>query len=92
MALLLLAFGAALAAGGFASFLASQIWPVFFDVRSIGEVTGLPVLGAVSMIVSDNQRRRERRGLIAFLSGVFALVGSYGAGLAVLFLLSTRAV
>jgi hypothetical protein len=44
------------------------------------------------LIISDNQRRRERRGLIGFLSGVFALVGSYAAGLAVLFLLSTRAV
>lgn len=92
MALLLLAFGAAIAAGCFASFLASQIWPVFFDVRSVRELTGLPVLGAVSMIVSDNQRRRERRGLIGFLSGVVALIGSYGAGLALLFLLSSRAV
>ena len=50
------------------------------------------VLGAVSMIVGDAQKRRERRGLIGFLSGAFALVGSYGAGLLVLLFLSTRAV
>jgi len=90
--LLLLAFGAALATGALASFVASQIWPTFFDIRSVREVTGLPVLGAVSMIVGDAQKRRERRGLIGFLSGAFALVGSYGAGLVVLLFLSTRAV
>jgi hypothetical protein len=49
------------------------------------------VLGSVSLIVGEGQRRRERRGLIGFLSGVLALVGSYGAGLLVLFLLSARA-
>ncbi|MEO8304496.1 MAG: XrtA system polysaccharide chain length determinant [Betaproteobacteria bacterium] len=89
--LLLMAFGGALSAGFLASFVASQAWPTFFDVRSVRELTSLPVLGTVSMIVGEAQKRRERRGLIGFLSGVFALVGSYGAGLLVLFLLSTRA-
>jgi polysaccharide chain length determinant protein (PEP-CTERM system associated) len=89
--LLLLAFGGALAAGFLSSFVASQIWPTFFDVRSVREFTGLPVLGTVSMIIGEAQKRRERRGLIGFISGVVALVGSYGAGLLVLFLLTTRA-
>jgi polysaccharide chain length determinant protein (PEP-CTERM system associated) len=90
--LMLLAFFAAVAAGVLASVVASQVWPTLFDARSLREMTDLPVLGSVSMIVGENQRRRERRGLIGFLSGVFALIGSYGAGLLVLFLLSTRAV
>ena len=89
--LLLAALGAALAGGLFASFVASQIWPTFFDIRSLREATGLPVLGAVSMNVGDAQKRRERRGLIGFVSGLLALLGSYGAGFLVLFLLSTRA-
>ena len=92
MLLLLMAFAAAVAAGTFFSFLASQLWPTFFDPRSVRDATGLPVLGSVSMIVGDRQRRRERRGLIGFVSGVLALVGSYGAGLLVIFLLSTRAI
>jgi len=91
MLLLVLAFAATLGAGVFASFAASQVWPTFNDVRSIREAIGLPVLGAVSMIVGEAQKRRERRGLIGFLSGAFALLGSYGAGLLLLFLLSTRA-
>jgi hypothetical protein len=89
--LLVLAMGVALGAGLFASFAASQIWPTFFDIRVLRESTGLPVLGAVSMIVGEAQQRRERRGLIAFFSGLLALLGSYGAGLLALFLLSTRA-
>ncbi|HET7033708.1 MAG TPA: XrtA system polysaccharide chain length determinant [Casimicrobiaceae bacterium] len=90
--LLFLAFAAALGAGALASFVASQIWPTFFDQRALREQTGLPVLGSVSMILGEAQKRRERRGLIGFLSGTFALVGSYGAGLLVLLFLSTRAV
>jgi polysaccharide chain length determinant protein (PEP-CTERM system associated) len=89
--LLLAAMGAALAAGLFVSFAASQIWPAFFDIRSLRETTGLPVLGAVSMIVGEAEKRRERRGMIAFFSGFLALLGSYGAGLLALFLLSMRA-
>jgi len=75
-----------------ASFVASQIWPTFIDLRSVRDTTGLPVLGAVSMIVGEAQKRRERRSLIGFLSGMLALVGSYGAGLLVLFFLSSRAI
>ena len=44
------------------------------------------------MIVGEAQKRRERRSLIGFLSGMLALVGSYGAGLLVLFFLSSRAI
>jgi polysaccharide chain length determinant protein (PEP-CTERM system associated) len=90
--LLAAAMAVALGAGLFASFAASQIWPTFFDVRSLRDTTQLPVLGAVTMIIGESQKRRERRGLIGFFAGVLAFLGSYGAGLLVLFLLSTRTV
>lgn len=89
--LLGMAFGLALGVGTFFSFLASQLWPTFFDARSVRDATGLPVLGSVSMILGDRQRRRERNGLIGFVTGVLALVGSYGASLLAILLLSTRA-
>jgi polysaccharide chain length determinant protein (PEP-CTERM system associated) len=92
MLLLAAALAVAIAAGLFASFAASQIWPTYFDIRSLRESTQLPVLGAVTMIVGESQKRRERRGLIGFVAGVVAFLGSYGAGLLVLFLLSTRTV
>jgi polysaccharide chain length determinant protein (PEP-CTERM system associated) len=92
LALLFVAFLASLAAGLFASFAANQVWPTFFDVRMLRETTGLPVLGMVSMIVGEAQKRKEWRALISFLSAFLALLGSFGAGLLGLFLLSTRAI
>ncbi|MBA3775193.1 MAG: hypothetical protein H0X11_01935 [Betaproteobacteria bacterium] len=82
----------ALAAGIVASFLVSRIWPTFFDLRSLRAVTGLPVLGSVSMILSESQRRKERRGLIGFVTAFMAFLGTFGAGLLALALLSTRAI
>jgi MFS family permease len=87
-----LALLAALGAGLFASFAASQVWPTFADSRSLRDATGVPVLGTVSMIVSDARKRKERRGLVGFLAGAVALLGSFGAGLLALFLLSMRTV
>ena len=92
VALLPLALLIALGAGAAACFLASQIWPTFIDSRSLRDVTGLPVLGTVSMVVSEPQKRAERRGLIGFLAGIAALVGSFGAGLLALMLLTARTV
>ncbi|MBK6337330.1 MAG: chain length-determining protein [Betaproteobacteria bacterium] len=92
LVLLPLALLAALGAGLFASFAASQVWPTFADSRSLRDATGVPVLGTVSMIVSDARKRKERRGLVGFLAGAVALLGSFGAGLLALFLLSLRTV
>ncbi|MBK7593513.1 MAG: chain length-determining protein [Betaproteobacteria bacterium] len=92
LVLLPLALLAALGAGLFASFAASQVWPTFADSRSLRDATGVPVLGTVSMIVSDARKRKERRGLVGFLAGAVALLGSFGAGLLALFLLSMRTV
>ena len=82
---------AALGAGFFASFVASQVWPTFLDGRSLRDITGVPVLGSVSMMVSEARKRKERRGLIGFVGGTLALLGSFGAGIFALFLLSLRA-
>jgi len=88
---LLAALFAAIGAGLFASFAASQIRPTYFDVRALREITQLPVLGSVTMLVGEAQKRRERRRLIGFVAGVLAFLGTYGAGLLALVLLSTRA-
>lgn len=90
--LLSLALLLSLGAGAGASFLASQVWPTFPDVRSLREVSGLPILGAVSMILSEPLRRKERRSLMRFLAALGALVSAFGAGIFALFMLSTRVV
>lgn len=58
--------GAGLAAGIGVSLLVALIYPVIFDVRSLMSLTGLPVLGSVSINLQAEQKRRERYGLIVF--------------------------
>ena len=70
---------AALLLGAAVSFLMSQIRPVFTDMQVLRDVTGLPVLGAVSMIADPERMGTQRRGRIVFLGGVGALVGLFGA-------------
>ena len=87
-----MSFLGALGAGIFAAFAASQIRPSFFDAHALRDVTGMPVLGTVSLIISEPMKRKERRGLIGFIAGTVALLGSYGAGIFVLLMLSARSI
>ncbi len=67
-----LGFGIALA------FLLSQLRPTFDDRRITNEITGLPVLGSVDMVWTDEQKKgRAKRGL-AFTSALLGLVVVYG--------------
>jgi uncharacterized protein involved in exopolysaccharide biosynthesis len=84
-------FGA-LAAGIAASYAASQVWPVFFDSKALREVTGLPVLGGVSFQQTEENRSKERRGLLAFASVLGSLIAVFGMLIAMLYALSARAV
>lgn len=86
-----LALLASLAAGLAMAFVAREVRPAFYDGRSLSEVTGLPVLGTVSLILSPAQQAANRRSMLRFLGGAGALLGTYLAGFAALALLSARA-
>jgi len=79
----LLAIGtlvAAVAAGGGAAFLLNLWRPAFSSVRGLRELTGLPVLGAVSMTWierHDAQVRRTAVQLAGALLGMVLLCGVY---------------
>ncbi len=55
-----------LVAGAGAALLVSMIHPVISDGRTLVSVTGLPLLGSVSMILQPEQTRQERLGLLTF--------------------------
>lgn len=80
-ALFPLALLLALAAGAGAAYLARELRPSFYDGRALRDATGLPLLGVVSLNVTDETRAQRRRGTVRFLGGLGALVGSYIAGL-----------
>ncbi len=65
------------------AFLLSQLWPVFFDRRSLRQVTGLPVLGGISRVWTNEQISDRRRRLTVFSASLFVLVICYGGLIAV---------
>src|SRR2546422_731857 len=82
----------ALAAGLLAAYLVNEARPTFYDGRSLREACGLPLLGVVSMIVSEPRRRAERSSMFWFLGGVGALLGSSLASFIVRQMLTARLV
>jgi len=85
---LLIAIGAGLAA----AFVAREVRPAFYDGRSLSEATGLPILGAVSLILSDARKKQERSGFLKFFTGAGALVGIYAVGFVALSFFGARPV
>lgn len=81
LALLPLALAVALAAGLAVSFVASQLRPVFSDPHELRVKTGIPMLGAISMAMSEVELRAERIGLIRFYGASVGLVGLFVVGL-----------
>lgn len=82
----------ALASGFLIAFAARELRPAFYDDRSLGDATGLPVLGTISMVLSEPKKRAARRSVFRFLGGVGALLGAYVAGFLALIFLASRSV
>jgi len=79
-----------LGAGMAVAFLLSQLRRTVTDRRVLRELTGLPLLGAVSRVETDESRRRKRKGLLTYLAALGSLIAAYG-GVMVLQLLVSRA-
>jgi hypothetical protein len=79
--LLPLALLAALGSGLFFAFAAAQLRPTFSDANELRTKTGLPLLGMVTALTTDDDRKRERAGLLGFITASGGLVGLFIAGL-----------
>jgi polysaccharide chain length determinant protein (PEP-CTERM system associated) len=90
MLMLPLALVASLLAGAMVCFVASQIRPTFSDARTLREFAGLPLLGTVSLIVSDDMRAKHRKSLIKLGAATAALAAVYGLEMLVLLLIGVR--
>lgn len=58
----------ALGIGAAVALMASLIRPVVVDQQSLLKLTGLPLLGVVTLVASPEQRKRETWGLVAYSS------------------------
>lgn len=90
----LLLLGGALAlsivAGVFTAFVASQVRPVFHDGNELRLRTELPVLGVVSRLVTEVDKRRARVDLLRFGAASGGLVGVFALGLVLMAILISR--
>ena len=71
---------AAAAAGLALAFVASQLRPTFSDPDQLRQVTGLPLLGVVTALTTDVDRRYQRSSLMRFVAASGGLVGLFIAG------------
>ena len=79
---------AALGAGLAIAFVLSQLRPTFDSPDDLRAKTGLPLLGVVSLLIDDRQRRRARVGLLRFASASGSLLLLFAAGIVLLALLN----
>jgi len=89
--LLPLALLASLAAGFVVCFVANQVRPTFSDARTLRELTGLPLLGAVSRLNTLADKLRERRDRVRFMGGVGSLAVAYAVAIFVSLVMVSRA-
>jgi polysaccharide chain length determinant protein (PEP-CTERM system associated) len=78
------------AAAGFA-FVATQLRPTFSDAEQLRQFTGMPLLGVVTMLTSDEDRQRQRASLFRFVAASGGLVGLFVAGMVAMTLTSRYA-
>ncbi len=88
--LILMALGAALASGLFTAFAASQLRPVYNDGQEMRMKTGLPVLGVVSAVLGEDQRRQELMNNLRFYAGTGGLFASFVVAMVTVSILATR--
>ena len=81
-----LTFLGSLVAGLAAALLMSQIRPTFMSQASLREITGLPVLGSVSMNWTDIEVSRRRKSMLAFGLAFGLLILMYGGAMGKLLL------
>lgn len=69
----------ALGAGAAISVILSQLNPRLIDVPDVKGLTGLPVLGVISMVSNEAHRQQRRLELVAFFSVLSGLVAVFAA-------------
>lgn len=78
----------AIALGIALAFAAAQMRPTFADGNELRQKTGLPLLGSVTMLLTEHDRRRERNGMLRFAGASGGLVVMVVAGMLAMMLMA----
>jgi polysaccharide chain length determinant protein (PEP-CTERM system associated) len=81
---------ASVAAGLAFAFAAAQLRPTFGHPDELRQKTGLPLLGVVSILATDADRRRQRGSTLRFLTASGGLVGIFVVGLIAMTLMTRQ--
>lgn len=90
MLLLGLVVVATIGSGLATAFVASVLRPSFNDAAELRDRTGLPLLGVVSLAMSDAEQRLEQRAQLRFLAGSGSLIGLLVIGMVTVAILAAR--
>lgn len=88
--LMALALAATVVSGLLFAFAASQLRPVFHNASDLRDQFELPVLGVVSRMASEADKRHEKVDLMRFLFGSGSLVGVFTTILVVMSLMAAK--
>jgi polysaccharide chain length determinant protein (PEP-CTERM system associated) len=86
------ALAVALAGGLFTAFAAAQLRPVYFDSHELRTQTELPILGVVSRLVGDAERRRSRIDRLRVIGATGGLILMFVVAMSSLAIMSARQV
>jgi polysaccharide chain length determinant protein (PEP-CTERM system associated) len=75
-------------AGAGVMFGAKEMRPCIFDRQQLRSMTGLPVLGVISLVVSDEMRTIQRRDLRRLIRAAVGLATAYASFVIAMFLLT----
>jgi polysaccharide chain length determinant protein (PEP-CTERM system associated) len=81
---------AAIGGGLGVALLVSQLKPTINSERRLKELSGLRVLGTVVMNMTDSQKSRQKRGLVAIVISYMGLLSAYAAIMAALVLTASK--
>lgn len=81
----------ALAAGASVMFVSKEVRPCIYDRQELRNITGLPVLGVVSLVVSDEARKAVKQDLRKLATAAGGLLAAYAVFVAAMVMLTKAA-
>jgi len=91
MLMLLASLVMALAAGAAAMFISKELRPCIYDRQQLRTVTGLPILGVVSFVASDEARTAGKRDLHRLIKAAGGLLAAYAVFVSAMVMLTKAA-